>query len=110
MTHKFSAVVVVCGGGDATACALNDKRDDILNLGLAEIRRSASSITYARAEDNRICNTSQQGVRAFSGRNYSHHRGLKRLYAGPSRRTRRPIMTKLAASSGVGAIIVVTIL
>ncbi len=39
-----------------------------------------------------------------------HRLGVRRLYCGPSRRMIRPRRTKLAATSGVGAIMSVTAL
>lgn len=41
---------------------------------------------------------------------YIHHLGVSREYEAPSRSTMRDIIMKLAASNGVGAMIVVDIL
>lgn len=41
---------------------------------------------------------------------YLHHLGLRRLYFEPSLPIKNPSITKFAATSGVGAMIVVVIL
>ena len=93
LTYVVSTLMVVGGRGHATTGSLHDERDDV--LGARQSEAQASTAMSRRTEEQKII---------------VYHRGLNRLYEGPRRRTRRPIMTKLAASRGVGAMIVVTIL